>query len=196
MKKLLIAITIVFAGFTANAQKGGFNLGANVGLPVGDLGKVTSFALSAEANYLFEVSDEFKVGPSLSYLYFFGKEADSPIKGKSLEQYVKETTGIDIDKLPSSTLKPLQDAYNKAKDLATAPNASIMPIALAGRFNASEQFTIGADLGYAIGLEKGSEGSFYYRPLVGYNFGSSMIQLAYSGFDGGGAVTLGLMFGF
>lgn len=189
MKKLLVAITIVIAGFTANAQ-GKFGLGANVGIPLGDTNKYTKFMFSVETNYLFEVTDNFKVGPSVSYLYFLGKSADD---------YAKEAFG---------------DAYTKAKEearklgiktdlskfggdkLSESLSFSILPIAAAARFNPTEQFVLGADLGYAVGLEKDKEGSFYYRPVVGYSFGGTTLQVAYSGFEGGGAATLGVMFGF
>lgn len=74
MKKLLFLVAIVAASFTANAQ-GQFNVGVNLGLPVGDASNVSSFAFGVEANYLFEVSDEFKVGPTASYVHFLGKDS-------------------------------------------------------------------------------------------------------------------------
>ncbi|MDO6812424.1 outer membrane beta-barrel protein [Tenacibaculum soleae] len=78
MKKLLFLVAVVAASFTANAQ-GQFNAGVNLGLPVGDASNVSSFAFGVEANYLFEVSDEFKVGPTASYVHFLGKDGlDAP----------------------------------------------------------------------------------------------------------------------
>lgn len=73
MKKLLLLIAIVGTGFTANAQ---FNVGVNLGLPTGDISNVSSFSFGVEANYLFEVSDELKVGPTVSYVHFVGKSID------------------------------------------------------------------------------------------------------------------------
>ena len=73
MKKLLFLVAIVAASFTANAQ-GQFNVGGNLGLPVGDASNGSSLTFGVEANYLFEVSDEFKVGPTASYVHFLGKD--------------------------------------------------------------------------------------------------------------------------
>ncbi|WP_299104416.1 outer membrane beta-barrel protein [uncultured Tenacibaculum sp.] len=77
MKKLLLVIAMVAIGLTAHAQDGTFNVGANIGLPSADADTAYDFAFSLEANYLFEVSDEFKVGPSLSYAHYFGDINDA-----------------------------------------------------------------------------------------------------------------------
>lgn len=77
MKKLLLVIAMVAIGLTAHAQDGTFNVGANIGLPSADADTGYDFAISLEANYLFEVSDEFKVGPSLSYAHYFGGSVGS-----------------------------------------------------------------------------------------------------------------------
>ncbi|NNK81729.1 MAG: hypothetical protein HKO92_01270 [Flavobacteriaceae bacterium] len=79
-------------------------------------------------------------------------------------------------------------------------DASFLPIAVAGRFAASEDFSIGADLGYGIGISPdGNDGGFYYRPVLGYNLSESMqLTGSYRGVsvDGGtfSSVTLGLNF--
>lgn len=167
MKKLVLSIAILLAGLTVSAQEGQFNAGANIGIPTGDSGDSTSIAYSIEANYLFEVSDAFKVGPSVSYLGYIYK---SEIKDAA------DAGGYDLD------------------------SPAFLPIAAAGRFAASEQFTIGLDLGYAVGLNDGNDGGLYYRPLVGYNVSdSAMIQASYSGVSDDGftasAISLGVVFG-
>ena len=78
-------------------------------------------------------------------------------------------------------------------------DVQFLPIAAAGRFNASEDFKIGADLGYAIGINDGNDGGFYYRPMVGYNISEIMeIDLSYSGVSKNGGtwsiIGLGVMF--
>lgn len=62
-------------------------------------------------------------------------------------------------------------------------DASFMPLAGAARFKASEEFTLGADLGYGVGISPdGNDGGFYYRPMVGYNVSDKvMLQATYSG---------------
>ena len=164
MKKFLLTIAMVAFGFAANAQDGEFNAGVNLGLPVGDVSDFSSFALGAEVNYLFSVSDDFKVGPSVSFVNYFGK--DFTIGGVTV---------------PGS-------------------DASFLPIAAAGRFAISEDFTLGADVGYAVGINEGNDGGFYYRPMVGYNISEKiMLQATYSGVSNDGAtaanIGLGVMFG-
>tara|TARA_R110000850_G_scaffold277086_1_gene422274 strand:- start:1320 stop:1871 length:552 start_codon:yes stop_codon:yes gene_type:complete len=60
-------------------------------------------------------------------------------------------------------------------------DAQFIPIAASARFFASEQFFFGADLGYALGLNDGNDGGFYYRPKVGYGLDSLAIVLSYTG---------------
>lgn len=80
-------------------------------------------------------------------------------------------------------------------------DAGFLPIAAAGRFNVSEDFTIGADLGYAVGVSpSGNDGGFYYAPKVQYGVSQSIdIVLAYKGIsvDGGtfSTINLGIEFG-
>jgi len=80
-----------------------------------------------------------------------------------------------------------------------APDFQYIPLAVAGRFKASEEFSIGADLGYAVGISEGNDGGFYYRPLVGYNISEkAQIQASYSGVSLDGvtwtAINLGVLF--
>lgn len=78
---------------------------------------------------------------------------------------------------------------------------SFIPVAASARFNASEAFTIGADLGYGIGISPdGNDGGFYYAPKVQYGISETIdIVLAYKGvsLDGGSfdSITLGVEFG-
>ena len=75
MKKVLFIVAFVLIGLgSVNAQNGSFNAGVNIGFPTGDISDFYSLAISAEANYLFEISDQFKVGPSISYLHYIGKK--------------------------------------------------------------------------------------------------------------------------
>ena len=80
-------------------------------------------------------------------------------------------------------------------------NASFLPLAGAARYAASDKFTLGADVGYAIGLAPdGNDGGFYYRPMIAYAVGeSTSINLSYSGVSVSGGtfsnIGLGIMFG-
>lgn len=74
-----------------------------------------------------------------------------------------------------------------------------LPIAGVARYKASEEFSIGADLGYALGINDGNDGGFYYRPTVGYSISENIeINASYSGIslDGGtwSTINLGALF--
>ena len=79
-----------------------------------------------------------------------------------------------------------------------------LPLAASGRFSFSDAFFVGADLGYAIAVDEGIDGGFYYRPKLGYNFGMAAIIASYSGIEvreSGvsstfGTVNLGIEIGF
>lgn len=194
MKKIALLIAMVTFGFVVNAQDSQISAGANVGLPLGNAGKTTKFMFSVEGNYLFEVVDRLKVGPSLSYHYFLGKSA---------EDYLKETLGqgaYDLYKRAKEAAKkngwPFVDPH---KNLSTS--VSFLPIAAAARFNITDEFVAGLDLGYAASLAKNGVGGLYFRPLLGYELSDSMmIQASHAliSAEGGSISSLnaGIMFSF
>jgi hypothetical protein len=77
-------------------------------------------------------------------------------------------------------------------------DVQFLPIAASGRFGLSSLY-LGADLGYAIGINDGNDGGFYYRPLIGYQIGKLGIAASYEGvsMDGGSfnSINLGIEFG-
>lgn len=158
MKKLLLLpIIAVFAIGSASAQ-GQFKAGVNAGLPVGDSGDFATFAIAVDLGYLFEISDDFQVGPTVGFSNSF---LDSDFDGDNIQ---------------------------------------FLPIAAAGRYDVSEQFTLGADLGYAVGINDGNDGGFYYAPRVQYGISETLdLVLAYrsANRDGGSfdILTLGVEFG-
>tara|TARA_B100000809_G_C14725472_1_gene382972 strand:+ start:56 stop:553 length:498 start_codon:yes stop_codon:yes gene_type:complete len=164
MKKLmLLAAVAVFGLLSVNAQN--FNAGVSAGLPMGDAGDFTTFGVSLDVNYLWEVSEEFDAGIASGYQHYFGDSVT--ISGTSFDY---EDFGF-------------------------------LPIAAAARYAVSEDFTVGADLGYALGLSPdGNDGGFYYAPKVQYGVSDSLdIVLAYRGvsLEGGSfdSITLGVEFG-
>ena len=81
-------------------------------------------------------------------------------------------------------------------------DVQFIPIAASGRFSISEQFILGADLGYAIelGSNGSSSGGFYYSPRAQYSVSESIdIVVAFRGvsLDGGSwdIVSAGIEFG-
>lgn len=160
MKKLFLVAAFALIGFGVQAQEG-FKLGANVGIPVGDAGDITSFSLGLDVAYMFGVSDNFDVGVATGFTNAFVK--------------------------------------SELKDLGADSAVQFLPLAAAARFMASEDFSIGADLGYAIGINEGNDGGFYYKPTVGYMVSeATQLNLSYAGVSLEGvsfsSVNLGVLF--
>ena len=77
MKKIALFTLAVFFGLTCAQAQGDFKAGIHAGLPIGDAGDLSTFALAVELGYLFDVSDEFQAGPTLGYSHSFGDEIDT-----------------------------------------------------------------------------------------------------------------------
>jgi len=78
-------------------------------------------------------------------------------------------------------------------------NVQFLPIAAAARYYASEEFYLGADVGYAVSLNDGGEGGVYYRPKAGYNVTENIgLNLSYMGvaLDGTSYSSINLGFEF
>lgn len=158
------------------------------------------FFVAALALFGFSVNAQegFKVGANLGLPV--GDAAD--ISSFSI--------GLDVayhwsvaDNFTAGVASGFTNSFGKKIDLGsmsiTLDDVQFLPIAASGRFAASEKFSVGADLGYAIGISDGIDGGFYYRPIVGYNL-SAMTQLnvSYTGIsvEGGtwSTVNLGVLF--
>ena len=80
-------------------------------------------------------------------------------------------------------------------------NATFLPIAAVARYKATDKISLGADIGYSIGIApSANKGGFYYKPVVGYSIGDNMeLNAFYSGVSvTGGAFSsfgVGVMFG-
>src|SRR5690606_22400962 len=85
MKKLFFTAAIAVFGFSVMSAQGGFKVGANFALPVGDAGDVSSFSIGLDAAYLIEVSDKFAVGGATGFTNAFGKTESISIFGYSVE---------------------------------------------------------------------------------------------------------------
>lgn len=69
----------------------------------------------------------------------------------------------------------------------------IVPVAATAKFFPTQNFFIGADLGYAFVTEEGADGGFYYQPKVGYSGALVDVFASYKGIsqDGGTISTVG-----
>jgi len=73
MKKVLLLV-VVLSSFFSFAQEE-LNVGANLGLAVDQgNGGISNFAFGIDGNYLFDISDDFVVGPSIAITNFVGKD--------------------------------------------------------------------------------------------------------------------------
>ncbi|GFD82120.1 hypothetical protein KUL118_49820 [Tenacibaculum sp. KUL118] len=74
---------------------------------------------------------------------------------------------------------------------------AFLPVAAAARYSFADKFSVGADLGYGIGVRPSgnTESGFYYRPMVGYQVTEKInLHVDYTGvsLDGGTASTVGI----
>ncbi|MDT0608539.1 hypothetical protein [Croceitalea rosinachiae] len=79
-------------------------------------------------------------------------------------------------------------------------NAQFIPVAGALRIYPSFGFKLGGDIGYAIGVNEGNDGGFYYRPIIGVDVnGTTELNISYTTVENEGAfssVLLGVLFLF
>lgn len=82
-------------------------------------------------------------------------------------------------------------------------NVQFLPLAGAFRIypTVRSRVNFGTDLGYAVGINDGNDGGFYYRPTLAINIGrGTELTASYTGvsLDGGSwdTVTAGVLFGF
>ncbi|MBZ9630141.1 hypothetical protein LB465_05060 [Salegentibacter sp. LM13S] len=161
MKRLVLIFCFMLMGATVMHAQSGLRVGANIGLPVGDIEEASNFQAGADLAYMVGVADMLYVGPKIGYTRFFMDEDNFG--------------GFEVD------------------------DPAFLPISASGRVSLARGFFFGTDLGYAVGLNDGNDGGFYYRPQVGYNFGIIGIVGSYTGIsvDGGniGSINLGIEFG-
>ena len=80
-------------------------------------------------------------------------------------------------------------------------NIQFIPAGASVRIYPTSGFKFGGDVGYAIGINKGNEGGFYYRPSLGIDLsgGSSELNISYLAVNDDvtfGSVLLGYLFLF
>lgn len=75
MKKILLLIFICTA-IKISAQEQ-FNIGVNGGITVGaTIKSASNIAFGFDANYLFKLTEDFVIGPSLGFIYFNAKSIE------------------------------------------------------------------------------------------------------------------------
>jgi hypothetical protein len=170
MKKIILTVAAVFVLSFANAQDGGFKVGINAGLPMGDIKDSYSLSVGLDIAYLKSFSDKFQAGLTTGYAHYLGKS---------------ET--VDLGFGLTAT--------------ADTEDGGFIPLAATAQYSVSENFFVGADLGYAIGVSPSeNKGGFLYQPKVGYQTEKFELYAGYKGIsvDGGtfSSVNLGFNYKF
>lgn len=161
MRKTILSALFVLSGvFAMQAQ---FNVGGGIGLPIGDAGDIANFSFVIDASYMFDVSDDFQVGPVTGYSHSFGDEM---------------------------TFGPVTIEFD---------DVQFLPLGGGFRWVSAGGFGLGGDIGYAIGLNDGNDGGFYYAPRASYGVSEAVsIVAAFRGVavDGGSfdIITVGAEF--
>ncbi|MBJ6369193.1 outer membrane beta-barrel protein [Snuella sedimenti] len=97
------------------------------------------------------------------------------------------------DQIEAGATVGYSHSFGKDVEGFKVDDASFLPLAASGRFNVSEEFAFGVDLGYAVGIDEGNDGGFYYAPRIQYGVSDNLdIVAAYRGVSmDAGPVTLG-----
>lgn len=91
------------------------------------------------------------------------------------------------------------EKYGTENALIDLPSIQFMPLTASVRIWTSNSFSLGANVGQAIGLNEGNDGGFYYRPQIGFLMGpSTEFNFSYTsiGLDDSNwsTVTLGILY--
>jgi hypothetical protein len=112
MKKIiLIAAFAIFSISSMTAQQ--FSIGVNGGLPLGDAGDISTFSVSADVSYLWEVSDVFQAGVTTGFSNAFGDDVGSG-------DFAFEIPDIQFLPIAASARYMFSDAFFGGADLGYA----------------------------------------------------------------------------
>lgn len=159
--------------------------------------KVLVVAL-ALIGFSMNAQDGFKLGANLGLPV--GDAGD--VSGFSVgldAQYMFETAGEFDLGVATGFTNSFGKTIGDSEFSIEIDDVQFLPLAGVARYKASEEFSIGTDLGYALGINDGNDGGFYYRPTVGYAVSEGIeINASYTGIslDGGtwSTVNLGVLF--
>jgi hypothetical protein len=170
MKKIILTVAAVFVLSFANAQDGGFKVGINAGLPMGDIKDSYSLSVGLDIAYLKSFSDKFQAGLTTGYAHYLGKS-------ETLDLGFGLSTTYDFE---DGGFIPLA---------ATAQYSVSDNIFLGG--------DLGYAIGVSPSENKGG---FLYQPKVGYQTEKFELYAGYKGIsvDGGtfSSVNLGFNYKF
>jgi len=147
MKKktfVLVVITLVAVSFSSMAQRV----------------DRTNFKAGIHAGVPFgDISDfsNFEIGLDIGYHWGVSELIDAGISTGFMNAFINNDT---VDFGP----------FEVDGDF---PNIQYIPVAGAFRIYPTYDFKLGADVGYAVGINDGNTGGLYIRPMVGVNISSN-----------------------
>ncbi|MCK0162006.1 hypothetical protein [Allomuricauda sp. F6463D] len=116
----------------------------------------TSFKAGVHAGVPFgDISDysNFEIGLDLGYHWALSELVDAGVATGFMNAFVNNDT-VDIGPFVVE---------------GDFPNIQYVPMAAAFRLYPTYDFKLGADVGYAVGVNEGNTGGFYFRPIIGVN---------------------------
>ena len=118
----------------------------------------------------------FAIAVDLGYLFDVSDNFQAGVATGYSHSFGDEYMGIDLD------------------------DVQFIPLAASGRLALGDNFGLGADVGYALGVNDGNDGGFYYAPRVSYGISDAIdIVAAYRGVSKDGnswdIISLGVEFG-
>ncbi|WP_242091722.1 hypothetical protein [Aestuariivivens sediminicola] len=147
MKKLLFVIIAVF-GFSNISAQGGEDNSQNSNSGEGfNLGLHVGIPVGD-----WDDLSSFTLGLDVSYLFNLGEGLDVGLATGYINFFSKDFDGFEVEDL------------------------GVIPVALSSRIVLGEDWFFGADVGYGIITNEGSDGGgFYYYPKIGLRIGSADI---------------------
>tara|TARA_B110001450_G_scaffold37265_1_gene33074 strand:+ start:1375 stop:1869 length:495 start_codon:yes stop_codon:yes gene_type:complete len=153
--------------------------------------------LSVIAFFAFTLIAQAQAGLNLGMSYGFPS-------GNDMSAFYDSSLTIDGSYLTSVSEKidaGLASGFHTSFGKKAIPDFQFIPIAAAGRLGLTKRIVLGGDLGYAIGLNDGNDGGFYYRPMVGFTLlrifqlnasyvGVSVKNFSYGTFNIGASINL------
>ncbi len=127
----------------------------------------TSFKAGVHAGVPFgDISDfsNFELGLDLGYHWALSELVDAGLATGFMNAFINNDT-VDFGSVVVE---------------GDFPNIQYIPAAAAFRVYPTYDFKVGADVGYAVGVNEGNSGGFYIRPMIGANVSSNTeINISY-----------------
>jgi hypothetical protein len=133
---------------------------------------------SAQAQYVDRTN--FRAGLNGGVVIGDFSEAYSLVLGVDLYQHWGISKTIDL-----GVTTGFSNAFGEKQEVSAGgvlietefDNLQFIPVAGSVRIYPTTGFKFGGDVGYAIGINEGNDGGFYYRPSIGIDINSGTTEL-------------------